>query len=582
MAFSLVVYDYAYLTARERFADTLTTLSKSILANLDAKTGEMDRLSLTLVYSRVFQDLYARHLALPLMPSSVGERIEKLENTEGLIEICDTVLGPGQSAPQLNVFDFRGEMIGAGYYSRLIQRDVRVEPWFDEVARRHGERIMLPPRGDRLLEDTSVIVKGKLYLSLLREFKDEMRFTEGIIEVKQYCDALFSELDGLRSPSVSLFVLDEGGALLYPYEGDKPDGAALLALSRKASPGGTATGALPGARGQQIFSAARSGETGWTLVIGEPAAGLSASALQYAARIALLTLAAILCSLAASYLIARRITVPIKALHAEIDGLDLDNLGLAAASPPGRGPGEVDSLRLAFHGMKLKLNESIREAVSFKAREKEAQLTALQAQLHPHFIHNILQTIVIMAEDNQSEEIQELVSNLTKVLRYVSSTEEREATIGMEIEYAESYLAAMRARFGSSLEYLVDVPEGLYPVAAPKLILQPFIENCFKYGTANRPPWRIEIRGRIERRSWSVEILDDGPGFGEATLAALRAKMAEREKPGKGLPPLAISGMGILNSCERFKLFFGEGASFEIGDREGGGASIRMGVELDG
>jgi two-component system, sensor histidine kinase YesM len=579
MAFSLVVYDYAYVVARERFADTLTTLTKSLLANLDAKTGEMDRLSLTLVYSRVFQDLYARHLAQPTLPASIGQRIAKLENTENLIEICDTILGPGQSAPQLNVFDLRGEMIGAGYYSRLIQRDVRREPWFGEVMARRGERIMLPPRGDPLLEETSVIVKGKLYLSLLREFKDEMRFTEGIIEVKQYCDALFSELDGLRSSSVSLFVLDENGKLLYPYDGVRADGGALLKLAEEASSGRTATGVLPGKRGEQIFSAALSGETGWTLIIGEPSGRLSASVLQYAARIAFITLAAILCSLAASYLIARRITVPIKSLHAEIDGLDLDNLDRAETSPPGRGPGEVDSLRLAFHGMKLKLNETIEEAVSLKAQEKQAQLTALQAQLHPHFIHNMLQTIVIMAEENRREEIRDLIANLSKVLRYVSSSEGNRTTIGMEIEYAESYLAAMRSRFGGSLEYLIDVPDGLRSVAAPKLILQPFIENCFKYGASNRPPWRVEIRGRSEARGWAIEILDNGPGFDPETLSELRGKIAERGRSGKGLASLAISGMGIINCYERFRLFYGEGSVFEIGNGEDGGARISMGAE---
>jgi two-component system, sensor histidine kinase YesM len=582
VAFSLIVYDYLSVIARERFSDTLTSLSKSVLANLDAKVGEMDRLSLTLVYSRVFQDLYMRHLALPLQPSSVAQRIAKLENTEALIEICDTILGPGQSAPQLNVFDLRGEMIGAGYYSRLIQRDARLEPWFGEVMARQGERIILPPRGDPLLEDTSVIVKGKLYVSLLRKFKDDMRITEGIIEIKQYDDALFSELDSLRSSSISIFVVDESGALLYPSGGVVADGAEFLRLSKKAASQRTASGVLPGNRKRQIYSAAVSNETGWTLIIGEPAEGLSASIMQYAARIALLALSAILCSLGASYLIARRITGPIKALHAEIDGLDLGNLESVAQSSPRRGPGEVDSLRIAFHGMKQKLNESILEAVSLKAHEKEAQLTALQAQLHPHFIHNMLQTIVIMAEQNEPDEIRNLISNLTKILRYVSSTEEKQTTIGMEIEYAESYLAAMRVRFGGSLEYIIDIPEDLKTIRVPKLILQPFIENCFKYGTANRPPWRLEIRGWFSDGGWSVEISDNGPGFHPDALKALREKIASRERLGKGLPSMAISGMGILNSYERLKLFSGDAALFEIGNGENGGARISLGVKRDG
>ncbi len=582
LVFSLVIYDYASSVARERFADTLTSLSKSVLTNLDSQVGEMNRLSLTLVYSQVFQDLYMRHLALPRMPASVEQRIAKLENTEALIEICDTILGPNQSAPQMNLFDPQGEMIGAGYYSRLIERDAKREPWYPEVMRKGGERVILPPHSDPLLEDTSVIVKGKRYVSLLRSFQDSMRSTQGVIEVKQYCDSLFSELDSLGNSTVSIFVVDGGGRLLYPYDGARVDGEELLRLSQKAATRPIATGMLPGRLDPQLFASTSSKDTGWIVIIGEPSAGLSTSIMQYTARIALLTLGAILCSLVASYFIARRVTVPIKALHAEIDEVDLANLDDVAVGRRGQDPGEIDALRLAFHRMRLKLNESIQEAVSLRAHEKEAQLVALQSQLNPHFLHNMLQTIAIMAEESDARAIQGLIVNLAKVLRYVSSTEETTATLGMEAEYAESYLAAMRARFGDSLEFVIDIPVAMRGIIVPRLVFQPFIENCFKYGTSNRPPWRVELHGRLSDGRWEVEILDNGPGFSVETLKRVSERIAAREREGRGLPTLSISGMGILNSYERFKLAFGDGSVFEIGNRSEGGARITMGARIHG
>jgi two-component system, sensor histidine kinase YesM len=580
LVFSFVVYDYASTVARERFADTLTSLSKSVLTNLDSQVGEMNRLSLTLAYSQVFQDLYMRHLALPRLPASAEQRIAKLENTEALIEICDTILGPNQSAPQLNVFDPRGEMIGAGYYSRLIERDAKRESWYSTVISEGGERVILPPHSDPLLEETSVIVKGKRYVSLLRSFQDSMRSTQGIIEVKQYCDSLFSELDNLGNSTVSIFVVDADGHLLYPYDIEKSDVEALQLLSRKAAAQTISTGMLPGKRDPQVFASVASKDTLWTVTIGEPSAGLSTSIMQYTARIAILTLGAILCSLVASYFIARRVTVPIKALHAEIDGTDLENLDEVAPGSRDQDPGEIDSLRLAFHEMRLKLNESIQEAVSLRAHEKEAQLVALQSQLNPHFLHNMLQTVAIMAEDSDAKAIQALIFNLAKVLRYVSSTEETTATLDMEAKYAESYLAAMRARFGDSLEYVIDIPAEMREIVVPKLVFQPFIENCFKYGTVNRPPWRVELRGRIAGGRWEVEILDNGPGFSAETLKRASDRIDEREREGRGLPALSISGMGILNSYERFKLVFGDGSVFEIGNRTGGGARISMGARI--
>ena len=166
---------------------------------------------------------------------------------------------------------------------------------------------------------------------------------------------------------------------------------------------------------------------------------------------------------------------------------------------------------------------------------------ALQSQLNPHFIHNMLQTIGIMAEEGSSAAIQELILNLARMLRYVSSTEATTATLGTEIEYAESYLAGMRARFGESLEYVIDVRPEMRQIVVPRLILQPFIENCFKYGTTARPPWRIELRGSCADGRWSIEILDNGPGFAAETLARISERLAARRQTrGRPVPDVDL------------------------------------------
>jgi two-component system, sensor histidine kinase YesM len=229
--------------------------------------------------------------------------------------------------------------------------------------------------------------------------------------------------------------------------------------------------------------------------------------------------------------------------------------------------------------MRLKLNESIREAVSLRAHEKDAQLVALQAQLNPHFIHNALQTIAIIAEDGDNAGLQDLIANLAGILRYVSSTDGTTATLGTEVEYTKSYLAAMQARFGESLEYTIVLPEAIREIVVPRLILQPFIENCFKYATADRPPWRFEVRGSSGDGGWTVEVLDNGPGFTPATLARLGSMLEDTAGGEGGLPGMSISGMGILNSFERLKLTFGASARFDIANRPEGGARIAMGVD---
>ncbi|MGO9412497.1 MAG: hypothetical protein ACLQCB_17315, partial [Spirochaetia bacterium] len=273
IAFSLVVYDYASGVARERFADALSSLCRSVMTNLDSQVSEIDRLSLTMIYSQVFQSLFARHLAFPRNPSTVGQRIAKLQNTEALIEISETILGPNRSAPQANVYDLRGEMIGAGYYSRLIERDVSHERWYSAVMRAGGERLILPPHGDPLLEQTSIIVKDKRYVSLIRTFQDALLSTRGIVEVEQYCDALFGELDLLSGTSQSVALFDPDWNQLYPYDGTAVDAAFFHALAARAVTGPVVTGVLPGTHERRIFAVTTSKDTGWTLLIGAPSGG---------------------------------------------------------------------------------------------------------------------------------------------------------------------------------------------------------------------------------------------------------------------------------------------------------------------
>jgi len=575
LAFFWVVYDYGSSVARDRFSEALTSLSRSVVANIDAQVGEMNRLSLTLIYSQVFRELYAQHLALPRSPSTVGQRITKLENTEALIEIADTILGPNQSAPQVNIFDLQGSMVGAGYYSRHIERDVKDEPWFPEVMARRGDRLLLPPHGDPLQEQTSVVVKGKSYISLIRSFQDPLLSIEGVVEVKQYCDALFAELEQLDA---AVFVL-EGERVLYPYGAQELTDHEQKALVAFARTPGIATGNLPRTSEPQIFATATSRETGWTLVLGEPSAGLSTNTLQYASRIAFLTLGAILCSLVASYFLARRLTVPLQALHGEIEALELHNLDESLERPQGTNPGEIDALRVAFRQMRLKLNESVDEAVTLRAHERRAELVALQSQLNPHFLHNMLQTIAIMAEEGHREALQSLITNLSKVLRYVASTEGT-STLGTEVEWAENYLSAMGARFGDGLQFTIDVPRSLDEMVVPRLILQPFLENCFKYATQTRPPWRIGVRGEHTPGRWAIEITDNGMGFTDEALARVSQRMADARAQG-GLTPMSISGMGVLHSAERLRLTFGDAAFVVLDNLPTGGARVVLGVNTD-
>ena len=116
--------------------------------------------------------------------------------------------------------------------------------------------------------------------------------------------------------------------------------------------------------------------------------------------------------------------------------------------------------------------------------------------------------------------------NLARMLRYVSSTEATTATLGTEIEYAESYLAGMRARFGDSLEYVIEVRPEMRQIVVPA----PDSSSRSSRTASSTEPQRVlpgasSAGSRADGR-WSTVILDNGPGFTAETMARISERLA--------------------------------------------------------
>ena len=222
------------------------------------------------------------------------------------------------------------------------------------------------------------------------------------------------------------------------------------------------------------------------------------------------------------------------------------------------------------------LRESMHEALDARAHELQANMLALQSQMDPHFVYNMLTTIAIMAEQGMTRDITQTVEDLTRLLRYISSGSSSVVTVTEEVEYARRYLACMKTRYRDGLSYDISIAAGLDAVRVPKLLIQPLIENAMKYGVSRHPPWQISIRGSLDGERWTICVRDDGPGFPPDRLVRLRAEIAERMV---SVPDaqLSISGMGLLNAASRLRIFYGNDAVCTIENAPHGGAVVTIG-----
>jgi sensor histidine kinase YesM len=188
---------------------------------------------------------------------------------------------------------------------------------------------------------------------------------------------------------------------------------------------------------------------------------------------------------------------------------------------------------------------------TLERRLVEAQMSALQAQVEPHFLFNTLALIGQLIETAPPEAAKihtHLIEYLRATLPQMRSR--GNGTLGRQVQMAHSYLAIMQARMKSRLSVSLDVPPELESATFPPMMLQILIENSIKHGLEPKVEGgRIDIRASVNGSVLQVEVQDDGVGFNA----------------------YAGDGVGLTNVRERLKLMYGSRAELLIEQPVGGG-----------
>ncbi|PHN08301.1 sensor histidine kinase [Flavilitoribacter nigricans] len=155
----------------------------------------------------------------------------------------------------------------------------------------------------------------------------------------------------------------------------------------------------------------------------------------------------------------------------------------------------------------LKLKAALSEAAL------KSELSALKAQLNPHFLYNVFNTISASVPPQQ-ERTREMIAQLSDLFRYqLKASRSDLVPLREELEFVQSYLELEKARFGDRLRVRIDVPEKLYEVMVPPMILQPLVENSIKHGIASLiEGGEISIRIRKNGNGVAFEVSDTGVG----------------------------------------------------------------------
>ena len=209
-----------------------------------------------------------------------------------------------------------------------------------------------------------------------------------------------------------------------------------------------------------------------------------------------------------------------------------------------------------YHG---EAQERALKASRLDTQLAEAQLQALQRQLHPHFLFNTLNAIsALMHRDVEAAD--QMLSRLSDLLRIaLDQRGQQEVALKDELEFLQKYLEIEQARFGDRLtvEFAVD-PETL-DAQVPNLILQPLVENSIRHAVAVRiEPGHIAVKARRVEDVLELTVRDNGPGMPPGRLAS----------PARGL--------GLSNTRSRLERLYGASQHLTFAEPPGGGLIVTV------
>lgn len=210
---------------------------------------------------------------------------------------------------------------------------------------------------------------------------------------------------------------------------------------------------------------------------------------------------------------------------------------------------ELDIIAENFNDMCKNLDSYIQKSYIAEIEQKNAQMSALQSQINPHFLYNTLEAIRMKAISNGDKEVGKMLYGLAVVFRS-QIKDSNIINLAKEIYYCKKYLEIFEFRYQDNFRYELDCPDEYALIPVIKFIIQPIIENYFAHGIrleANDNCLILQVSE--EEGDLIIQIKDNGRGMTKEQIDNKLKELDEKSTP--------EGSMGVLNVHRRMVAAYG-------------------------
>lgn len=475
------------------------------------------------------------------------------ENAEQLRQLFATILKTDSDLVSAILVTKDGNLISTDpELTMKTSADMMKEKWYQDAIHKGAMPILTPAR--RTISHTT---GEKWVISIMQEVVDKDGKNLGVVRLDIGYKTLEAYLDQLQLGKEGFtFIVDANHDFVYhPKKAVYSSHVEMKAMAPYLS---VKNGYVKSK--QAYVSQYQIPNSGWTLI------GVSSMEQLHAVQTQILWsfigtgLFALGVCLIGIWFVLRLWIKPLRDLQATILKVGSGHSDLRANET---GSPELVDLARQFNIMLDRIDQLMIAVKEEEQNVRRYELQALSSQINPHFLYNTLDTIVWMAEFNDSKRVVEVTKSLAKYFRLALNQGHEQISLKDEIDHVRQYLFIQKQRYGEKLQYEIKELKQYDDYKIPKLILQPLVENAIYHGIKemNRQG-RIRVSVSENDTQLIVSIYDNGRGFvaSETTNATL----------------VRLGGVGLKNVNQRLQLQFGKSYHMEIKSEENTYTEIRL------
>lgn len=265
----------------------------------------------------------------------------------------------------------------------------------------------------------------------------------------------------------------------------------------------------------------------------------------------LFTVIVLFCSFVFILISFRIIHGPIKALSLGLQQIENENFSVQLNPPPFS---DFQYLYDSFNHMTTRLDYLIQQELKHEILLNKAELKQLQAQINPHFLYNSFFLMNQMIAREMYDDAREISKELGTFFKYITQNYKDEVSLSDEYEHTRMYANIQARRFAGRINiYMEELPADCRMLRTPKLILQPLLENAFKYAMEEKirdGQLRITFISAID--AVTIQVEDNGDNLSDEALRTMQNKLQS-----VSADRLHTDTTALLNIFQRLRLYYG-------------------------